>query len=53
MKTKLSPQEILQVLHSLHADLVDDEAMLWMPVSIEDVADLLTIAISITSKDEE
>jgi hypothetical protein len=52
MKTKLSPQEIATVLYSLHADLVDDDVMLWMPVSIEDIADLLTVAIYITSKDE-
>lgn len=53
MTIKLSPQEIVTILHHLHSELVDDDVMLWMPYSIEDMADLLTIAISITSKDEE
>lgn len=52
MKTKLSPQEIVQALHNLHADLVDDEVMLWMPFSIEDMADWLTVAIRNTGAKE-
>ena len=53
MKTKLTPQEIVTVLYSLHADLVDDDVMLWMPFSIEDMADLLTVAIHITGANND
>ena len=45
-----TPTEIKDVLHYLHGILVDhhDDIMLWLPTSLEDMADLLTTAIKIT-----
>jgi hypothetical protein len=45
-----TPQEIVQALHILHAQIVDhhESLLLWMPISLEDMADLVTRAIKIT-----
>tara|TARA_R110000868_G_scaffold272773_1_gene532001 strand:+ start:59 stop:241 length:183 start_codon:yes stop_codon:yes gene_type:complete len=45
-----TPTEIREMLHYMHGVLVDhhDDIMLWLPVSLEDMADLLTRSMTIT-----
>jgi len=45
-----TPTEIRDVLHFMHSILVDnhDDIMLWLPTSLEDMADFLTNAMTIT-----
>ena len=45
-----TPTEIREMLHYMHGILVDhhDDIMLWLPISLEDMADLLTRSMIIT-----
>ena len=45
-----TPTEIREMLHYMHGILVDhhDDIMLWLPTSLEDMADFLTNAMTIT-----
>ncbi len=54
MKPAFTSREIVKALHTLHAEMVEhhDNLLLWMPINIEDIADLVTIAITIEETPE-
>lgn len=41
-----TPEELHALCTAIHAVLVDDPIMLWMPVSFEDMADYLMRAVA-------
>ena len=43
---KLSPAEIAEFLADQHAAMVDDPIMLWLSMSLEDMADVIERAIN-------
>jgi len=54
MKTILTPREIVESLQALHAEMVNnhEDLLLWMPISIEDMADLVIVAITLNGTEE-
>ena len=43
---KLSPAELVEFLTDQHCAMVDDSIMLWLSMSLEDMADVITRAIN-------
>lgn len=54
MKPAFTSHEIVKALHTLHAEMIEhhDNLLLWMPINLEDMADLITIAITIEETPE-
>lgn len=47
-----TPEELHALCTAIHATLVDDPIMLWMPVSFEDMADYLMRAAASVNDDD-
>ena len=42
---KLTPTELVEFLTDQHCAMVDDPIMLWLPASLEEMADVITVAL--------
>lgn len=50
---KLTPSELVELLTDQHAAMVDDPIMLWLSISLEDMADVVTRAIDAAEAEPE
>ena len=49
---KLTPAELVEFLTDQHSAMVDDPIMLWLSMSLEDMADVITRAINSAASEE-
>lgn len=50
---KLTPAELVEFLTDQHAGVVDDSIMLWLSMSLEDMADVITRAMKNSDSEPE